>query len=285
MSEEKSVAGDAGDATVDNTSVADPASTSDNAPDTPTNESEDTNAVENESEAKAEDQNIDSAFDYLEEEEVDTAQPSQVDLDAQGLANKWDSLTPEEQESRLNKLESRPKTLDALNTLLEEKKSNADMSQDQMRKELELRTQQIKEELKKEFKPHLIQADQTRLNSELIKFAKHNNLNSEVLKEISDPLGEVSDSFGKLKFDPETGKELSFNKRLELSLRGSEAVQNAIIESKSVEQAGKILKGVKMKMVNGSGGSVKKDLDSLHGQDWIDEADRLAAATQKSRYS
>ena len=181
------------------------------------------------------------AFDYLEE-----TKPSQAEVDAQNLFNKMASMTKEQKEAKLKALESRPQTLEALKAL---------MSDDTVESAV---APEPEEDLSDR-----AYIERARFHSGIEDFVARNNLPDEVLKELKNPVGEVSLAFRKMQFDPETGEKLTFNQKLKYALLQSDAVNNALSEVRAEAKARGTLKATAAKLRNGGGGSTKIDLDEL----------------------
>jgi len=183
--------------------------------------------------------------------------------DAQNLAEKWDTLSDSAKLEKVTNLaKNRPHTFKALAKelgtspellLTEHELDSTDYSApedlpevDDPNKIYEKAKADARAELEAEQKANgeTGQAERNRFVTEVSNFAKHNKLDAETAKAISDLNGDLFKSFEKVQFDPSTGESLSIKGRLKIALGGNEAVQSALIKAGALNTSKRVLAGV-----------------------------------------
>lgn len=267
---------------------------SDDSPETPHEES-DHQEVETEVEAKPaeEAKEEESAAEVLpeghdpdatlaedeggkEEEEI----VPQYRKDAINIAENWDTLTEEEQQQKLANLQKsgRTSTVKALaeqlgtTPKLLTNPNQAQEEKDSRIAELEKKIEEMSDVVGYASK----QAANDRVVSEINKWAEHNKFSKEETDILLASDGELLTTFNSLKFNPETGEQLSHKARLRLAFKQADTVQDILASKRAKEKVAGINEGLKAAMP-GAGGATNtgtsKDINTLSGEDFLAASD------------
>ena len=183
--------------------------------------------------------------------------------DAKNLAGKWDDMTDGERLDKVKALaKNRPHTFNALAKelgtssellLSKHELDSTDLSPidgngkefdpEALLKEAEDRAY-ARMKAENANSPERGEAERNRFMSETANFAKHNKLDAETTKAITSLDGDLYKKFASLKYDPETGQELSVKGRLRLALNGSDTVKDAMIKSGVISRSKRVVAGV-----------------------------------------
>lgn len=189
----------------------------------------------------------------LSEEQEPEKEP-QHRVDARNLAEKWDFLTDEEQELKVQRLQKsgRLSTLQALakelgttvDHLLPERKREAAKGDEiaELKKKLTEMESAVGYAKK--------QAENDRFVAEITKWADHNKFDEEETKDLLKIDGELRNNFRSLRYDPVTGEELSYNMRLRLALKQSDSVQEALTKKMVTKELKARKEGLKAALPN-----------------------------------
>lgn len=209
-------------------------------------------------------------------------QPSQSVQDGINLGKRWENFSDEEKSEKISNLSkgNRKETLDALAKELGESTedliSQFGTSEDSEVYDRDAVKEELLEELREEMGLDATRIERNRFVLEVEKWGEHNNLSKEQIQELSKIDGNVAQAFEYLKYDPESGRELSFKGRLKMALKHDSAqkmVTDALVKSRSE----KIANGAAAKLP-GTGGkeSSKPDLMDMDDADFLEESDRLS---------
>ena len=260
-------------------------------PEPPTNEpdpQEETSPKGDEVEPKAlpEDHNPDATL----EEEEPSPEPEKIPqsrTDGVKLAEKWDTLSEDEQATKLMNLKKSGR-ISTLESLASELGTSVDSLFNPFTKEDELSELEI---LRRKVAEHdnalgyaTKQSEMDRYHTELGQWASHNKLTEAESKSLTDINGELFKTFDSLKFDPQTGQPLTFKGRLKLALNGTESVQELVAAKKAGKKFDGMKEGLKASLPGG-GDSVttKTNWEDLEGEELIAAQDALAGKASWQR--
>lgn len=183
--------------------------------------------------------------------------------DAKNLAAKWEDLSDEKKLEKVTKLaKNRPHTFKALATelgtspelLLEQHELDSTDLSDAGDLPPEIDVEKIRKEAEasalEKFRAEQAgntdkaESERNRFVTEVSDFAKHNKFDDETTKKITDFNGDLFKKFNGIKYDPETGKELSMKGRLKLALSGDDSIKEALVKSGVMHQSKRVIAGV-----------------------------------------
>lgn len=198
--------------------------------------------------------------------------------DAAAIAKKWDKLTPEQQQEKVEKLSHRKDTLEALAEKLGKNVDKLAEPKPDSRYEEKIAALEAKlEEVQEGTEFSRKQAERHRFVTEVAKWAQHNNLDPDTTKALTDPEGDLYSSFNTTKFDPSSGEPMGFNGRLKQAIVTSSSIKRAVAKANENKVAEATIEGLKAKLPDmGSGKTVSKDIMALEGEEFLDEFDKLA---------
>ena len=219
------------------------------------------------------------------QEEVDpysvlTDKSQQALTDAENLANKWDSLSYDEQAKRVANLSaSRPQVFEALAEKMEISKEEMfdhyfGEEKEDPKDDLEAR---IEAKLMAKLEPQLKQAEALQVDSKIEAFGKFNKLDQEVIDNMKKPDSDVRSTFDSVKYDPKTGEVMNTEQRLEYALRSSQSVQSALIDSRAGNKANRLVKALNSTLPEGGEARTETSLlDIEDPAEFLRVADKLA---------
>jgi len=243
-------------------------------------------AVQTESETNTEEH--DPFATLKEQAPVEDIKP-QHEIDASKLAARFDNLSDEQQAQKLKNLSAnRPQTFNALcNELGEDPQEILAIINSDENKSQDVDKNQLKAEIREEIKQeqgeamNLVQkqAEGARFVAEIQRFGTNNGLAADQIQALSQYGGDVQKSFESMKYDPATGAPLTFNKRLELTLRNSEEVSGMLMNTQATQKAKKMTAAAQTRIIEG-GGSADQDLYNLDDAAFLAQTNSASHANQ-----